>query len=351
MPRANRLRRLMPKAPPEFGLFGWRRGNTLRKIAGSDQREACEMRVESVAKSIQMLKGILDGKTYLGVAHESGLSRAAVEQRVKALARELQTVVGVECVDEHEVPTAKGIRARKEHYLEALDHYRPQCIVDAGRRSRALTSKDLEQAVAAIRQQSNCRNRDVALLMVLFATAAKPLEIARLEVRDYLAEDGSVREESVLRADAAINGKERPLFFASAKAIAAVDAYLDERVRRGQGATGCATYRSLDPLSRLFLTGGGQAMPISVRAVGESRQCRCGIILDIYRRIFARAGLKGVSTLSARRTVAERLTDRGCDVDQVASVLGLADRASVRNLIGSRQESAKSLKTVVRDLV
>jgi hypothetical protein len=45
------------------------------------------MRVESVAKSIQMLKGILDGKTYLAMPRESGLSRSAVEQRVKALAR------------------------------------------------------------------------------------------------------------------------------------------------------------------------------------------------------------------------------------------------------------------------
>ena len=56
------------------------------------------MRAESLAKSIKMLKGILDGKTYVAVAQEAGLSRSAVEQRVKTLARELQTVVGVESV-------------------------------------------------------------------------------------------------------------------------------------------------------------------------------------------------------------------------------------------------------------
>ena len=66
----------MPKAPQEGGVFGWRRSNVIRKIARSDQREAREMRVESVAKSIQMLKGILDGKTYLAVAQVSGLSRS-----------------------------------------------------------------------------------------------------------------------------------------------------------------------------------------------------------------------------------------------------------------------------------
>jgi hypothetical protein len=82
------------------------------------------MRAESVAKSIRMLKGILDGKTYVAVAQESAqpLGRRATRE---GLARDLQTVVGVEWVDEDEVPTVKGMRARKDNYLEALEHYRP----------------------------------------------------------------------------------------------------------------------------------------------------------------------------------------------------------------------------------
>ena len=75
------------------------------------------MSAESVAKSIQMLKGILGGKTYVAIGQECGLSRSAVEQRVKALARDLQTVVGVVQVDEDDVPTARGMRARKDNYL------------------------------------------------------------------------------------------------------------------------------------------------------------------------------------------------------------------------------------------
>lgn len=309
------------------------------------------MRPESLATSIKMLKEILDGKPYVAVARESGLSRSAVEQRVKALARDLETVVGVERVDEDEVPTVEAMRARKGNYLEALEHYHPQRVVSARNGPRALTDHDIERVVAAIRQHSNCRKRDTALLLVLFSTAAKPLEIARLEVRDYLTEEGLVREESMMRADAAINGTERPLFFASTKVVAAVDAYLEERARRGQGTKNRTKYRGLDPDSRLFLTGDGHELPIKVRAMGDRRQYRCGVLLDIYRRIFARAGLKGVSALSARRTIAEKLVDRGCDVNQVGAVLGLKERNSVRNLIQNEPESLKSLKVVVRDLV
>ena len=309
------------------------------------------MRAKSVAKSIQMLKGILDGKTYVAIARESGLSRTAVEQRVKALARDLEAVVGVERVDEDAALTVKAMRARKDSYLEALGHYHPERVAVTGKTPRALDDQDIERAVAMIRQHSNCRKRDTALLWALLSTAAKPLEIARLLVSDYLTDDGRVREESVMRADAAINGKERPLFFASAKVVAAIDAYLEERVRRGQGTKNPATYRGLDPESKLFLTGDGHAIPINVRSVGDRRHYRCGVILDIYRRIFARAGLKGVSALSARRTIAARLLDRGCDVNQVGAVLGLKERNSVRNLIQDEPEALKPLKAVIRNLL
>ena len=309
------------------------------------------MRAESVAKSIKMLKGILDGKTYVVVAQESGLSRSAVEQRVKALARDLETVVGVDWVDEDEVVTVKAMRARKDNYLEALEHYQPQRVADTYKGPRALTDQGIERAVAVIRQHSKCKKRDTALLLVLLSTAAKPLEIARLLVGDYLTEEGLVREESVMRADAAINGTERPLFFASTKVVAAIDAYLDERARRWRSTRDRAKFRGLDPDSRLFLTEDGHELPIKVRAMGDRRQYRCGVLLDIYRRIFARAGLKGVSALSARRTIAEKLVDRGCDINQVGAVLGLKERNSVRNLIQNEPESPKSLKAVVRELV
>jgi hypothetical protein len=144
-------------------------------------------------------------------------------------------------------------------------------------RKTPVTEQELDLAINKIRQTSNCRIRDIALLLVLFSTAAKPLEIARLEVRDYLNEDGSIREESTMRPEAAIGGAARPLFFASAKANAAIDAYLRERTRHRQGVHPSRKYRGLDPMSKLFLTDEGNAMPIKIKEWGKQRHHLCTV--------------------------------------------------------------------------
>jgi hypothetical protein len=57
-----------------------------------------------------------------------------------------------------------------------------------------------------VRLRSENANRDVALIYVLFCTGAKPIEIARLEVRDYLNSDGSIRERSEMRPETPSTG-------------------------------------------------------------------------------------------------------------------------------------------------
>ena len=115
---------------------------------------------------------------------------------------------------------------------------------------------------------------------MLFATGAWPLEIARIEVRDYLHPDGSVRRESELRAEAAITGRPRPLFFASSKLDDALNAYLRVRLESRQGLGFASASRGLDPESRLFLTATGCGFEIT--PYGEPGQHRflCRPILE-----------------------------------------------------------------------
>jgi integrase len=168
------------------------------------------------------------------------------------------------------------------------------------------------------------------LYYLLFATGLRPLEVARLTVRDYLAEDGTVRAESVLPESAAINGRARPLFFRHGPLDRHLGAYIGERVAGAHGVGTSPGWRGLDPDSPLFLDPEGQ--PYAVTPNGDAGQCRqvCRAILEIYRKIFRNADIADLSAQSARLTLMSRMYDRGADEDQVGLVLGIADRSAVR---------------------
>jgi hypothetical protein len=90
------------------------------------------------------------------------------------------------------------------------------------------------QGAVRIKGRTSRTWHDLALYYMLFATGLRPLEIARIEVCDYLHADGSVCSESELRADAAINGKLRPLYFSSSRLDDALTAYFRERCERAR---------------------------------------------------------------------------------------------------------------------
>ena len=302
---------------------------------------------ESMAQSLGMLRQVLDGTPYVEIARQAGVSRTLVEQRVKAVARELASSVGLPGVAPGAPVLIPELRRARDALIDAIAHFRPPEPSPVARRSVALSDADLDHVVAITRAHSNFRARDVAMLYVLFATGAKPLEVARLEVGDYLEEGGSVRVESTLRAQAAINGAARPLYFANVKLVAAIDEYLVERLRNGQGAGRSGAYRGLAPDSRLFLTAEGEPMAVHAEVCGGGLQHKCRSVLEIYRRIFRKAGLPGISALSARRTMARRLTERGCAIEQVGQVLGISSQA-VRRLLAS---DPQPLRKVISELL
>lgn len=158
----------------------------------------------------------------------------------------------------------------------------------------------------------------------------RPLEVARLEVRDYLAADGNVCRETELRAAVAINGKSRPLYFGSNRLNDALAAYLRERQQLRHGIGQAERHRSLDSGSRLFLTALGE--PYLITPNGEPQQKRfvCRALLETYRKLFRYADIPGLCTQSARLTLMSRMYERGADEDQVGEVLGIADRSAVR---------------------
>ncbi|MFY9510398.1 MAG: site-specific integrase [Rubrivivax sp.] len=281
------------------------------------------------ARSVAMLKAVVDGSTYEAVAADFGITRTAVERRVKYIAARLSREIGIDGLNEGGTASVWRLRHRREAILAALEQL-PLHPVEADNQFGVVSDEEIAQAVHRIRGRSAQPLRDIALFYTLFATGARPLEVARLELQDYLQADGTVRRESELRAEVAITRKSRPLFFASHKLDEALSAYLDERLVLGQGLGAASTFRGLDPASRLFLTSTGDPFLITPYGAPGQQRYLCRPILETYRKVFRYAELYGTTALSVRRIFVARLYDRGADEDQVGMVLGIGERRAVR---------------------
>jgi integrase len=213
--------------------------------------------------------------------------------------------------------------------------------------SRALNDFEIGRVAEAARRSNGCAHRDVALVFALFGTGATPLEIAQLNIRDYLQADGDVRRLSLIREEIAFNGSPRPLTWTE-KVIDAVEDYLQHRATKRQGLHGASDYRGFDPNSALFLTEGGTAFQIKTINCGKAQHHLCHSLLDLYRRIFLRSGVAGASTRSARRTIAYKLSMRGATEEEIGKALGIKRIDCVRSLL---PKTRPSIPMLMNDLV
>jgi integrase len=298
--------------------------------------------------SADMLRHVLDGKTYDAVASDFGITRTAVERRIKALASRLCRDAGALGGNVGATAFVSRLRAARLSLLQALDNHRATATLSS-RTDRVVSEEEVAAGALRIRGRSPEPWRDVALFYLLFATGARPLEVARLSVGDYLTPGGAVRRESELPARASTTGRARPLYFASARLDEALGHYLRQRLERGHGVGNCLDrYRGLDPDSRLFLTPTGEPFRISHANDHVGRRSLCRPMLEVYRKLFRYAALEHSTPLSARRTLAARLIARGADEEQVGLILGIRERRAVRALL---QSTRRDLPSLVADLV
>lgn len=296
-----------------------------------------------------LLREVLAGDTYDMVAARHGISRTGVERRIKTLAAQAAACVGIAGLNTDGTAFVRRLRAHREAVLAALARLEargpPQPIAQE---IRILSPEEVADGTVRLRARSTNPIEDLALYFLMLATGARPLEIARLQVLDYLAPDGTVRAASELRAEVAITGRARPLQFRSARLNTAIGDYLTYRVQRRLGVGQDDRYRGLDPLSRLFLSPTGQGFEILVYADGGQRRFRCRAIQEAYRKIWRCAGFRNLTTLDARHTVADRLYARGADEMQVGLLLGIGERAAVRQMF---PRQLPSLEHLTGDLV
>lgn len=302
------------------------------------------MKRETLEKAKVMLAMVLgDGATFVAAGEAFDVGRSTAERTVKKLLNAVARDVEIPGMDGEMPMSLQRLRQVKAEVLAAVAAWEPSSSV----RNFVLTADELAAGVARVRSRSENANRDVALVFVLLSTGAKPIEIARLQVRDYLNADGSVRANSEFREAVTTNGKSRPLHFTSARVCEAIDSYLTERRRRGIGTESPLAYRGLDPESGLFLTESGRSFEITPRSATDKR-LTCRLMISTFRTIFVRAGWPGFTAQAARQNVARGLSGRGADADQVGRLLGLTSQRAVKRLL---QGTRPPLEVLTRDLV
>lgn len=84
------------------------------------------MKTDSVVVSIAMLKEVIAGKTYEAVATQYGVTRTAIERRVKAVARTICKEVGVDGINADGLAFVRRLRTRRDSIVTALQRYEPR---------------------------------------------------------------------------------------------------------------------------------------------------------------------------------------------------------------------------------
>ncbi|MDP3615037.1 MAG: hypothetical protein Q8R98_24615, partial [Rubrivivax sp.] len=158
------------------------------------------------------------GRSYKEVASDLGVARSTVERRIKGLLRRLQQAGALGSIRVDWLDSLVAIRRERETIMAAA---RAHDVGAPPQPCRVVLDAD-EVAAGASRLRSCCRsaNRDIALIYTLLCTGLKTMELALLEVGDYLDENGNVRRVSTLRGEVAASGIARPLYFNSTRAVA-----------------------------------------------------------------------------------------------------------------------------------
>ena len=130
----------MPKAPALASDFSWRIDSAGANIGSLSAGRAPDMDTDSILMSIAMLKEVIAGKTYDAVAAEHGVTRTAIERRIKALALRLSREVGIDGINDEGVAFVQRLRSCRSAILAALERYAPQASQE--RRTGRLLTED-----------------------------------------------------------------------------------------------------------------------------------------------------------------------------------------------------------------
>lgn len=195
-------------------------------------------------------------------------------------------------------------------------------------RAKALHNGQFTRLVKITRATSRYPERDVLVLMLGHHCGMRITEISRITVADLMHASGKLRSEISLREAITKGCRQRCAYLVSKPAILALEDYLRYRIERGIGTVlGTGPYRGLLPHQPLIYSSRGDGMSQNTKRrvleTGEQVDYKaCDSLQAHVTKLYQRAGIKGGSSHSGRRTFAGKVLATTGDMDTVAQLLG-----------------------------
>lgn len=195
-------------------------------------------------------------------------------------------------------------------------------------RAKALHQGQFARLIKITQGTSRYPERDILVLMLGHHCGMRITEISRLTVADVMHASGKLRSEISMREAITKGCRQRCAYLASKPAIQALENYLQYRIGRGVGTViGIGSYRGLLPHQPLIYSSRGDGMSQNTKRrvleTGEARDYRaCDSLQAHVTKLYQRAGIKGGSSHSGRRTFASKVLATTGDMETVAQLLG-----------------------------
>lgn len=195
-------------------------------------------------------------------------------------------------------------------------------------RAKTLHQGQFNRLIKITQATSRYPERDVLVLMLGHHCGMRITEISRLTVADVMHVSGKLRSEISMREAITKGCRQRCAYLVSKPAIQALETYLQYRIKKGiGGAFVPGQYRGLLPHQPLIYSGRGDGMSQNTKRrvleTGERRDDKaCDSLQAHVTKLYQRAGIKGGSSHSGRRTFASRVLATAGDMETVAQLLG-----------------------------
>lgn len=195
-------------------------------------------------------------------------------------------------------------------------------------RAKTLHQGQFARLIKITQATSRYPERDVLVLMLGHHCGMRITEISRLTVADVMHASGKLRSEVSMREAITKGCRQRCAYLVSKPAIEALERYLEYRIEKGVGmAFEAGPYRGLLPRQPLIYSSRGDGMSQNTKRrvleTGEQRDYKaCDSLQSHVTKLYQRAGIKGGSSHSGRRTFASKVLANTGDMETVAHLLG-----------------------------